>query len=111
MYEMLTGLPPFYTNDRDELFERIKLGSVKYPKEFSSSLKDLLTGLFTKDPEKRLGSGPEGAKSIKKHAWFSGVPWDDLLAKKLKAPFVPVIKNDFDVSYFDTVNIWINFKC
>jgi len=23
IYEMLTGFPPFYTNDRDELFERI----------------------------------------------------------------------------------------
>lgn len=101
MYEMLTGLPPFYTNDREELFERIKLGSVKYPKEFSNSLKDLLSGLFNKDPEKRLGSGPDGAKNLKKHPWFQGVNWDALLNKEIKAPFKPVIKSEIDVSYFD----------
>jgi len=26
MFEMLTGLPPFYTSDREELFDRIKFG-------------------------------------------------------------------------------------
>ncbi len=106
MYEMLTGLPPFYTNDREELFERIKLGSVKYPKEFSNSLKDLLSGLFNKDPEKRLGSGPDGAKNIKKHPWFQGVNWEALLNKEIKAPFKPVIKSEIDVSYFDPVRNW-----
>jgi serum/glucocorticoid-regulated kinase 2 len=101
MYEMLTGLPPFYTSDREELFERIKLGSVKYPSNFSPSLKDLLTQLFIKDPEKRLGSGSDGPKNIKKHAWFSGVNWDDFLKKSVRAPFKPVIKGDLDVSNFD----------
>jgi len=101
MFEMLTGLPPFYTNDREELFERIKLGSIKYPNNFSPSIKDLLTGLFIKDPEKRLGSGPDGAKNIKKHAWFAGVNWDAFLRKEVKPPFKPVIKGELDLSNFD----------
>lgn len=101
LYEMLTGLPPFYTSDREELFERIKLGSVKFPSSFSPSVKDLLNGLFIKDPEKRLGSGTEGAKGIKKHAWFAGVNWDAFLRKEVKPPFKPVIKGELDVSNFD----------
>lgn len=28
MYEMLTGLPPFYTRDREKLFERIRYYSI-----------------------------------------------------------------------------------
>merc|ERR1711937_1071322 len=31
MYEMLTGLPPFYTRDRAKLFERIRRGELAYP--------------------------------------------------------------------------------
>ena len=31
IYEMLTGLPPFYSNNRTEMFERIKFGSLRFP--------------------------------------------------------------------------------
>lgn len=31
IYEMLVGVPPFYTKDRQELFERIKFLPPKYP--------------------------------------------------------------------------------
>ena len=105
MFEMLTGLPPFYTSDREELFDRIKFGSIKYPDYFTPSAKDLLNGLFLKNPEKRLGSGPDGIKNIKTHLWFSGVNYDAFLRKEVKPPFIPVIKGEFDVSNFDTVNL------
>jgi serum/glucocorticoid-regulated kinase 2 len=101
IYELLTGLPPYYTSDREELFDRIKLSSVKYPSNFSTSVKDLLTGLFQKDPEKRLGSGPDGAKAIRNHPWFASVDWEGLLRREVKGPFVPVIRDDLDVSNFD----------
>ena len=57
MFEMLTGFPPFYSQDRKELFERIKYGSVRYPISMSSTVKDLLDGIFIKDPQKRFGFG------------------------------------------------------
>jgi serum/glucocorticoid-regulated kinase 2 len=101
IYELLTGLPPYYTSDREELFDRIKLSSVKYPSNFSTSVKDLLTGLFQKDPEKRLGSGPDGGKAIRNHPWFASVDWEGLLRKEVKGPFLPVIRDDLDVSNFD----------
>ena len=31
VYEMLTGLPPYYIRDRDKLFERIHKGDLSYP--------------------------------------------------------------------------------
>lgn len=102
IYEMLTGLPPFYTNTREELFDKIKFGTPKYPSKMSPSAKDLLTGLFNKDPEQRLGSGSSGARSIKAHPWFSGINWDAFLRREVKPPFVPVIKGELDVSNFDT---------
>ena len=31
MYELLSGLPPYYTNDRDALFYNIENASLKIP--------------------------------------------------------------------------------
>jgi len=102
LYEMLTGLPPFYTPNREELFERIKFSTLKYPSHLSPSAKSLLEGLFKKDPEKRLGGSLDDAKPIKTHPWFSGIDWDAIFMKEIKAPFVPVVKGESDVSNFDT---------
>jgi len=101
LYEMLTGLPPFYTPSREELFERIKFGALKYPSHLSPNSRNLLEGLFKKDPDKRLGGGIDDAKSIKAHPWFGGVDWEAYLKKELKAPFKPIIKGDSDISNFD----------
>ena len=32
---MLTGLPPFYSKDREKLFNNIKTGNIKYPSYLS----------------------------------------------------------------------------
>eukprot|EP01016_Furgasonia_blochmanni_P023787 TRINITY_DN2562_c0_g1_i2.p1 TRINITY_DN2562_c0_g1~~TRINITY_DN2562_c0_g1_i2.p1 ORF type:complete len:438 (-),score=141.84 TRINITY_DN2562_c0_g1_i2:293-1522(-) len=101
IFEMLTGLPPFYTTDRNELFERIKFGTLRYPKHLSPAARNLLEGLFIKEPNKRLGGGPDNGKPIKEHPWFAGVNWQALLNKEIKAPFIPVVKSELDVSNFD----------
>jgi serine/threonine protein kinase len=100
---MLTGLPPFYTTDREQLFQKIKFGTLKYPPYLSNNAKNLLEGLFRKDPEKRLGGGPSDAEEIKAHPWFEGVDWDSYLRKEIPAPYVPIIKAETDVSNFDSV--------
>lgn len=104
LYEMLSGLPPFYTTNREELFERIKFGTLKYPASLSKAAKDLLEKLFQKNPEKRLGSGSEQAEEIKKHPYFYGINWNSLLARQIKAPFLPVLKGDTDLSNFAKVS-------
>jgi len=101
LYEMLTGLPAFYTPNRDELFQRIKYGMLVYPSNFSPSAKNLLDGLFKKDPERRLGGGPNDAEDIKKHPWFEGIDWGAVLRREYKPPFVPKTKSEIDVSNFD----------
>jgi hypothetical protein len=42
-----------------------------------------------------------GVNDIKKHRWFSNFSWDDLMKKKSKATYVPVVKSLGDVSNFD----------
>lgn len=66
----------------------------------NNKLRNLFENLFQKKPENRLGS-KGGANDIKKHPWFEDVNWNALLDKKPKAPFVPTIKSEVDISNFD----------
>lgn len=101
LYEMISGLPPFYTTNRDELFEKIKFGQLKYPAYITANCRSLLENLFQKNPDKRLGVN--GAKEVKTHPWFANVNWKMLINKEIKAPFIPVIKSPLDVGNFAEV--------
>ena len=100
LYELLTGQPPYYSRSQDRLFQKIKVKPVKMPKKISKACEDLLSKLFQKNPDKRLGTN-KGSIELKNHKWFSGVKWDLLLKKRLPAPFVPLLKADDDISHFD----------
>ena len=99
IYEMMTGLPPFYTKDRKQLFNEIKNTELEIPKMFSPECKDLVQKLFIKDPTKRLGSN--GAEEIMSHVWFTGVDWDAIEKKQVAPPFIPKLSSEYDTSYID----------
>ena len=99
IYEMMTGLPPFYTKDRKQLFNEIKNTELEIPKLFSPECKDLVQKLFIKDPTKRLGSN--GAEEIMSHVWFTGVDWDAIEKKQVAPPFIPKLSSEYDTSYID----------
>lgn len=101
VYEMLTGLPPFYTKDRDKLFERIKRGELSYPSYVTPEAKSLCQALIFRDPNKRLGGGPGGGDEVKEHVFFSGVDWMQVYERKITPPFKPSLSSDGDVKYFD----------
>lgn len=56
IYEMVVGLPPFYSKSRQELFDKIKFANPNIPVFVSNKLRNLFEGLFQKKPENRLGS-------------------------------------------------------
>jgi hypothetical protein len=51
-------------------------------------------------PQHRLGNTEDGIDGLKNHAWFESLDWDLLLQKKLKAPFIPTVKDSTDLTYF-----------
>lgn len=101
LYEMLTGLPPFYCQDRERLFEKIRKSELTYPSTVSPSAKSLLQGLLRKDPNRRLGSGPGDAEEIKRHEFFHPISWEKLFRGDIPPPWVPKIKGSLDTSQFD----------
>ncbi|KAI8843620.1 kinase-like domain-containing protein [Chytridium lagenaria] len=65
LYNMLTGKYPFEFDEDGNLlalYERIVAGVYPIPDDFDGNLKDLIQGMLTKDPRKRLN-----LKQIKKH--------------------------------------------
>ena len=101
LYEMLSGLPPFYCQDRERLFEKIRKSELQYPPSLSRPSKHLLRGLLTKDPTKRLGSGPDDADPIKSHDFFAPINWEKLQNGEVEPPWKPQIAGTLDTSQFD----------
>ncbi|KFO91395.1 RAC-gamma serine/threonine-protein kinase, partial [Buceros rhinoceros silvestris] len=101
MYEMMCGRLPFYNQDHEKLFELILMEDIKFPRTLSADAKSLLSGLLIKDPNKRLGGGPDDAKEIMRHSFFAGVNWQDVYDKKLVPPFKPQVTSETDTRYFD----------
>ncbi|CAM9484004.1 unnamed protein product [Chrysoparadoxa australica] len=101
LYEMLTGLPPFYCRDREKLFEKIRRGNLAYPRYLSDQATDILQGLLTRDPAKRLGSGPDDTEEIKRHPFFSGVDWERMSRCEIDPPWMPPVVGSLDTSQFD----------
>ena len=105
IYELLYGNTPFFNMDKTRMFDLINNGSISYPKfiqiegedkprnyKVSDEAKNLISKLLEKDPGTRMGRN--GIKEVKKHPFFSGISFDDLKKKKIKAPFKPNIPKD-----------------
>jgi len=92
MYEMLAGLPPFYSKDVQLMYKKILTTELKMPEGASPEARSLLAGLLERDPAKRL----QDPKVIKSHAFFKTILWDKMIAKELPPPYVPPVKNKED---------------
>jgi len=103
MYEMLTGKLPFPIRKGTKLNRRIYQHEVDFPKKIDSNAKDLIQKLLIVDPNERFGSGPEGGEKIKNHPFFKGINWKNVEDRKIKPPFIPKLKKETDLKYFDTM--------
>ena len=45
LYEMLVGIPPYFTNNREKLFQNIQRGPLLIPSQLSREAKNLLIGV------------------------------------------------------------------
>ncbi|OBT65138.1 hypothetical protein VE03_04730 [Pseudogymnoascus sp. 23342-1-I1] len=89
LYEILTGLPPFYHEEADE--QRRKIVGVPLPQlsdKLSPAARDVLVRLLHKDPAKRLGA--IGPSEVKAHTFFRDVDWHELLERKYTNPLKPI---------------------
>lgn len=87
LYEMLTGLPPFYDTDINEVYRKILFEPLQLLESLSPVAKDILAKLLTREPEERLGA--KGVSEIKSHPFFNDIDWEILLKRRYTPPFQP----------------------
>ena len=90
LYEMMTGLPPWYTTDRSKLFRRLRSAPLIFPNEvqFSPHCKACIAGLLERDPRLRLGV--LGLRSAMRHEFFyRRINFEALRACQIAAPIRP----------------------
>merc|ERR1712137_696036 len=98
IYEMLTGLPPFYSQNINIMYQKILNGELRFPDTMSPDACSLLEGLLTRDPAKRYGSD---FSVIKNHPFFSGIDWGKLERKEIEPPFKPQVYGKEDTEQID----------
>lgn len=101
IFEMLTGLPPFYSEDRRQLYYIVLNHPLKVPDSLSLCSQSLLKGLLQRDPESRLGSRRDGSE-IREHPFFEGQDFDRIYMKEGVVPFSPKIRSSSDTPYVDS---------
>jgi len=98
LFEMLTGLPPFYSKNRQEMYRRIVNDKIEIPSYVCNSAASLIKGLLRKNPLERLGA--KGMEEVKAHPYLVNVNWQELLKKKITPPIkVEVRVSNFDPEY------------
>jgi serine/threonine protein kinase len=97
IFEMMTGLPPFYCEDVQQMYNKIMTAQLTIPDTMSPEAGDLIRKLLERDPEKRL-SDPE---HLKKHPFFAPLNWGDLMAKRIPPPFIPEVRDELDTQNVD----------
>jgi serum/glucocorticoid-regulated kinase 2 len=103
IYEMLVGLPPFYSENMNEMYDLILKAPLEFPSEIPSDAKSLVKGLLERNISKRLGCSKDDFEEIKAHPFFESIDWEKLYAKKITPPFIPKNSetNDAKAKYFD----------
>lgn len=99
LYEMLTGLPPYYDEDVPKMYKKILQDPLRFPDGFDRDAKDLLIGLLCRDPKRRLGYN--GSEEIKTHPFFHQLSWKRLRMKGYIPPYKPPVLSSMDTSNFD----------
>jgi serine/threonine protein kinase len=103
VYEMLHGLPPFYSRNKRKLFFRLRCAPLVFPQDSPASFaaQDLIARLLNRTPADRLGCGPDNEAALHAHRFFHGIDWDKLYRREIPSGFVPTIDSDLDTRNFD----------
>lgn len=102
LYEMLTGLPPFYDSNTSKMYRKILSDDLEIPSFISDECADFIRKLLDRDPQTRLGSSERDYEELKEHPFFKEYDWDAILAKRIQPQWKPVLHNETDTSNFDS---------
>jgi len=101
IFEMLTGLPPFYSRNLNHMYDKILRAELRCPTYLPSDVTALIQGLLIRDPIKRLGSGPGDVKELERSPFFTPLDFEKVYKKEYTPIYKPNIGGETDVANFD----------
>jgi len=101
IFEMLTGLPPFYSRNINHMYEKILKAELRCPSFLPADVKSLVEGLLIRDPVKRLGSGEGDVKELEQHEFFKPLDPVKVYNKEYTPIYKPNIGSGTDTANFD----------
>lgn len=90
IFEMLTGLPPFYCEDVQKMYSLKMTAELTIPEYIEPEAADLIRKFLDRNPETRLTE----IDLIKKHVWFKEIDWEKLSRKEIEPPYIPHVAKD-----------------
>ena len=96
-FEMLVGLPPYFSNNQEQIFKNIDNAELIIPNFISKKAQNLIRSLLIKDPRERLGSKYD-VEEIKNHPYFEDIDWDKVYNREYLPP--PIIRDNNQVKFF-----------
>lgn len=100
-YEMVYGLPPFYSTNVDEMYQGILHKPLKLKSTVSVEMRSFLSKILEKNPTARLGHAVDGWSQIQAHAFFRQINFEDLLLKKYRPEFIPHVDDPTEGKFID----------
>jgi serum/glucocorticoid-regulated kinase 2 len=106
LFEMLTGLPPFYDTNVQRMYHKILHEPLRFPKsenrQVGDAAKETLRGLLERMVSSRLGSGMTDVDELKRSAFFRTLDFGAVMRLEYEPEFKPPAqKSETDVSNFD----------
>merc|ERR1711915_75343 len=78
LYELTVGIPPFYSQNVNEMYRKIQEAPLLFPPNLSAAVKE-----------------------IERHQFFKNLDFNKLYKKEIEAPYKPNVKGLDDTSNFD----------
>ena len=94
VYELLTGCPPFFSRNRDRLYQKVLHAKVVFydPDWHSPEAQHFVRELLVKDPAYRLGcrgSEEEAFAELRAHPFFDDIDWKAIDQGHVEPDFKP----------------------
>jgi serum/glucocorticoid-regulated kinase 2 len=101
VFEMLTGLPPFYSRNVNHMYEKILKAELRCPQYLHDDVKQLIQALLIRNPLSRLGSGPTDVKELERAKFFEQLDFEKVYRKEYTPIYKPNLQSGTDTANFD----------
>jgi serine/threonine protein kinase len=83
-FTLLTGRPPYYANNREDLKRNIRSAPLRFPRNVQEGAQRFIQELVRRDPQQRLGR--DQTSDIRCHSFFEGLDFEALLRREIPVP-------------------------